>query len=171
MPSGETTFVYTPTGPASGVPYNCSPGGQSVYTDVSPTDPFCKQVHYAAAKNVASGCTATAYCPGQTVTRDATASFLARTLAVALGGASSVPLTYGPDPSTGRSYSCDAGSPNLHFTDVPASHAACKHIHYIWALGIVGGCSATQYCPGAPVNRDAMAKFIANGFGLPLYGP
>ncbi len=122
----STGNVYTPTGPASGVPYNCSPGGQSVYTDVSPTDSFCKHVHYAAAKNVASGCTATEYCPGQTVTRDAMASFLARALAVALGGASSVPLTYGPDPATGRSYSCDAGSPNLHFTDVPASNAVVQ---------------------------------------------
>ena len=37
--------------------------------------------------------------------------------------------------------------------------------------GIVGGCSATTFCPSQTVTRDAMAKFIANGFGLSLYGP
>ena len=54
---------------------------------------------------------------------------------------------------------------------MPVSNAFCKHIHYLWAKGIVDGCKATQYCPGQPVNRDAMSKFIANGFGLELYGP
>jgi hypothetical protein len=35
----------------------------------------------------------------------------------------------------------------------------------------VDGCTATKYCPGSPVARDAMAKFIGNGFNLQLYGP
>jgi hypothetical protein len=72
---------------------------------------------------------------------------------------------------TGRSYSCNPASPNRHFTDVTVSNAFCKHIHYLWARGIVEGCSATQYCPSQTVARDAMAKFLANGFGLELYGP
>ena len=85
-------------------------------------------------------------------------------------GGTAVPVSY-TDPVTSRSYSCISGSANLHFTDVPVSNAFCKHIHYLWAKGIVDGCTATKYCPSSPVARDAMAKFIANGLGLQLYGP
>ncbi len=158
------------TGIANGQPYNCSPGGHSIFTDVAPSDSFCRHVHHLASQNVTLGCSATQYCPSQTITRDAMASFIAKAV-VAPGGGNAVPATYGPDPNTGRSYSCAAGTPNLHFTDVSVSNAFCKHIHYLWAKGIVDGCTATTYCPGASVSRDAMAKFIANGFGLQLYGP
>lgn len=89
----------------------------------------------------------------------------------AIGGGNAVPLTYGPDPVTGLSYSCDTSSPDVHFTDVPVSNPFCKHIHFLWAKGVIAGCSASQYCPTQPVQRDAMAKFLANGFGLELYGP
>ncbi len=157
------------TGDLGGQPYDCSPGGISRFTDVAPTDSFCKHVHYLAAQNVTLGCNATQYCPGQTITRDAMASFIAKA-AVAPRGGAAVPVSY-TDPTTSRSYSCVSGSANLHFTDVPVSNPFCKHIHYLWAKGIVDGCSATQYCPGQPVARDAMAKFLANGFGLQLYGP
>ncbi len=156
-------------GTVGAAPYDCSPGGHSLFTDVAPTASFCKHVHYLAAQNVTLGCNATQYCPGQTITRDAMASFIAKAV-VAPGGGNAVPASYS-DPTTSRSYSCVAGSPNLHFTDVPVSSAFCKHIHYLWAKGIVDGCTATTYCPGAPVARDAMAKFIANGFKLQLYGP
>jgi hypothetical protein len=157
-------------GTVGGQPYDCSPGGASLYSDVSPTDSFCKHVHYLGAQNVTLGCGTGLYCPGEAITRDAMASFIAKAI-VAPGGGAVVPLTYGPDPMTGLSYSCAAGSPNLHFADVPASNPFCKHIHYLWAKGIISGCSATQYCLTQPVARDAMAKFIANGFGLQLYGP
>ncbi len=39
------------------------------------------------------------------------------------------------------------------------------------ANGRLNGCTATTNCPTEPVARDAKAKFIANGFGLRLYGP
>jgi hypothetical protein len=98
------------------------------------------------------------------------ASFIAKAV-VAPGGADAIPATYGPDPTTGLSYSCAAASPNVHFIDVPASSPFCKHVHFLWAKGIVSGCSATHYCPTQAVTRDAMAKFLANGFGLDLYAP
>ena len=82
-----------------------------------------------------------------------------------------MPLTYGPDPNTGLQYSCDASSPNIHFVDVPVSNSFCKHAHFLWAKGVIGGCTATEYCPDPPVARDAMAKFLANAFNLLLYGP
>ncbi len=147
--------------------YDCSSGGNSLFTDVSPTDAFCKHVHYIAAQNVTLGCGVVMYCPSDIVTRDAMASFIAKAIVAPDGGAG-VPVTYSQD---GRSYSCDPASPNLHFTDVPVTSPFCKHIHFLWAKAIVSGCSATMYCPGLPVARDAMAKFIANAFGLQLYGP
>jgi hypothetical protein len=162
---------YVPTsGLLSGQPYNCSAGGVSRFADVAPTDSFCRHVHYLSAQNVTLGCSASQYCPAQNVTRDAMASFIAKAL-VAPGGGNAVPLTYGPDPVTGFSYSCAVGTPNVHFSDVPVSHPFCKHIHFLWAKGIVSGCTATQYCPGGAVARDAMAKFLVNGFALKLYGP
>jgi hypothetical protein len=161
---------YVPTsGLVGGAAYRCAAGGTSLFSDVATTDTFCRHVHYLAADDVTLGCAAGKYCPSQTVTRDAMASFIAKAI-VAPGGGAAVPAAY-TDGTTGRSYSCAAGSPQTHFTDVPASNAFCKHVHFLWAKGVVDGCSATKYCPTQPVTRDAMAKFLANGFGLELYGP
>ncbi len=143
-------------------------GGAS--TDVAPTDQFCKHAHYLAAQNVTLGCSTGKFCPADAVSRDGMAGFIAKGI-VAPGGGAAVPQTYGPDPVTGLSYSCDPASPSLHFSDVPVSNSFCKHIHYLWARAIVSGCNATGYCPADPVSRDAIAKFIANGFNLQLYGP
>ncbi len=155
------------SGISFGSSYNCTAGGNSLFTDVAPTDQACKHIHYLAAQNVTLGCGNFKYCPAPAVTRDAMASFVAKAI-VAPAGGDGVPVSFsGPSGS----YSCDPLSPSTHFTDVPATHPFCKHIHFLWAKGIVSGCSATQYCPSAPVARDAMAKFIANGFGLELYGP
>jgi S-layer homology domain len=167
--AGSGPLVPT-AGTLSGSGYNCAPGGTSLFSDVLPTDSFCKHVHYLAAENVTLGCGNGQFCPGETITRDAMASFIAKAIVAPKGGAG-VPLTYGPDPGTGLSYSCNPASPNIHFVDVGVSSPFCKHIHFLWAKGIVSGCAANQYCPALNVNRDAMAKFIANGFGLALYGP
>jgi len=159
-----------PSGTVGASAYNCSPGGVSLFPDVLPTDSFCKHVHYIAAKNVTAGCAGGGYCPNDTVTRIQMASFIAKAL-VAPAGGPGIPLSYGPDPVTGFSYSCDSGSPSLHFTDVLATDAFCKHVHYLWAKGIITGCGATTYCPDDAVTRDAMAKFLAAAFNLTLYGP
>ncbi len=165
------TGPLVPTaGFVGGQSYNCINGGHSLFTDVPPTDPACKHIHYLARENVTLGCNTGLYCPTQSITRDAMAAFVAKAI-FAPKGAATVPLTYGPDLKTGFSYSCDPGTPNTHFTDVPVSEQFCKHIHYLWATGVLTGCTATEYCPTASVTRDAMAKFIANGFGLQLYGP
>ena len=76
-----------------------------------------------------------------------------------------------PNAVTGSSDSCNPASPNLHFSDVGTSDPFCKHVHFLWAKGIIAGCSETEYCPGAAVTRDAMAKFLGNAFGLVLYAP
>ena len=158
-------------GIASGKYYDCSLSGVSpLFTDVTVDDSFCRHVYLLAAQNVTLGCSATAYCPNDIVTRLQMAAFVAKSMVAPAGGAG-VPLAYGPDPVTGLSYSCDAGSPNVHFTDVPATDAFCKHVHFLWAKGIVAGCAATLYCPSDPVTRDQMAKFLGNAFALQLYGP
>ena len=164
--AGSGEYVPT-TGVANAEAYNCLAGGHSLFSDVAPSDPACRHIHYLAAQNVTLGCTGTQYCPGQTVTRDAMASFIAKAIVAPAGGAG-VPIS---GSGMSGSYSCNPALPNIHFSDVPVTSPFCKHIHYLWANGIVDGCTATKYCPSSPVARDAMAKFIANGFGLQLYGP
>ena len=160
--------------PASGTvgsqPYSCTNGGVSLFTDVAPTDIFCRGVHYIASQHVTSGCGAAIFCPSLDATRAEMAIFIAKAM-VAPAGGSAVPITYGPDPDTGLSYSCDAGSPNLHFTDVFPTDEFCRHAHYLWARGIISGCSANQYCPDLSIGRDEMSKFLTNAFKLLLYGP
>jgi hypothetical protein len=80
-------------------------------------------------------------------------------------------MSYGPDLVTGRSYSCLAGAPELHFDDVPAADPFCKHIHYLWAKGVASGCGPTLFCNAGQVTRGEMAKLIVNTLHLTLYGP
>ena len=148
-------------------PYNCVAGGASIFTDVAPTAIYCKHVHYIAAQNVTLGCSQTQFCPNTNVKRLDMAAFIAKAI-VAPGGGAAVPISYGPDPVTGFSYNCNFGG-NTHFSDVGPANAFCKHVHYLWAKGIIGGCSPTTYCPNDQVTRDAMSKFLTNAFNLLLY--
>jgi len=152
--------------------YDCKEGGTSVFTDVAPTDMFCKHIHYIASQGIDRGCGPELYCSDRALTRLEMAAFVANTLFPNGGDITipGVPLTY-TDSVTGRSYSCDSASPNLHFTDVPDTDPLCKHANYLWAKGIISGCSPTEYCPTGEVTRDQMAKFLVNAFGLTLYGP
>jgi len=159
-----------PSGLVGTAPYNCAAGGTSIYSDVAPTDPFCKHAHYLAAENVTLGCSPSLFCPSGLVSRLEMSAFVAKAM-IAPGGGGAVPAAYGPDPATGRSYACTTTSPNVHFTDVPASDPFCKHAHYLWARGVIAGCSPTEYCPSSSVKRDEMAKFLSNALGLTLYGP
>jgi hypothetical protein len=157
------------SGSFQGNPYNCVNGGTSLFTDTTPTDIFCKHVHYMAVQNVTLGCGGGQYCPNGSITRSEMAVFVARAI-VAPGGGAAVPETY-TDPVTNLSYSCAAGTPNLHFTDIGVGDSFCKHVHFLWAQNIVSGCSATQYCPTLGVTRDQMARFLGNAFNLVLYAP
>jgi hypothetical protein len=94
------------------------------------------------------------------------ALFIAR--AVAASDAA-VPVTYGPDPVTGRSYSCNAASPNLFFSDIHTSDIFCRHVHFLWAKNVISGFADGTFGPALAVTRGAMAKFLANGFNMKLY--
>ena len=117
--AGTAALVPT-SGLVGAQAYNCVSGGVSLFTDVLPTDIYCKHVHYIAAQNVTLGCSTAKYCPGDNVTRIQMAAFIAKAI-VAPGGGAAIPLTYGPDPVTGLSYSCDAGSPER------ALHRRARH--------------------------------------------
>jgi hypothetical protein len=149
------------------LPYDCRGGGLSIFTDVSPADPFCRHVHAIAAKNVDVACSASRFCPNVHLSRAEDAILLAQIL-VAPGGDSAVPLIYGPDTATGRSYSCDPSSPNLHFADVGTSDPFCRHAHFLWAKGALEGCSADHFCASDEVARDEAAAHVVNAFGLRL---
>jgi hypothetical protein len=150
-------------------PYDCKAGGVSLFGDVTPTDWFCRHVHLLLKQSITTGCDPAngLYCPAPPVTRGPMAVFIARAVA---GGEANVPLSY-TDAGTGKTYSCDLGSPNTFFVDVSAPDWYCKHVHYLWAKGIISGCDQANllYCPVPDVPRDQMAKFLTNGFGLKLF--
>ncbi len=160
------------SGTWNGNPYDCSPGGTSLFSDVLPADVSCKSIHYIAAQNIASGCSGGLYCSSQNVTRAQMAILVAKALFAPAGGAA-IPDPY-TDPVTQITYSCNpAGLRN--FADVFHGDSYCKHVQYLYAKGILGGCevSDTQrlYCPNDGVTRGEMAKFLANAFQLRLYRP
>jgi hypothetical protein len=122
------------------------------FADVAVTDFFYRHVETLLHRNVTGGCTASDYCPFQPVTRAQMAVFISRSK---LGGE---PPAAGSGP--GGSWNCTDNAPN-HFTDVQDSDFYCPHVHWMWANGITGGCTATTYCPSDPVTRAQMAVFIS----------
>ena len=52
------------------------------------------------------------------------------------------------------------------FTDVPVSHPFFQYVEALAASGITSGCTATKYCPNAPITRGQMAVFLAKALGL-----
>jgi hypothetical protein len=162
--------------PASGtVPgrgsYSCVAGGSSLFSDVAPTDLFCKNLHYVVALGLSFGCTdgtqfVSTFCPSSPITRRSMSVMLARDLA---GGDSQVPVKM-PDPGNGRGYDCSDGQPNA-FDDVPDSDPSCRHIYYLWSKSIVDGFGDGSYGPDDPVLRSQMAKYLTNSYRLQLYPP
>ena len=142
----------------------------SSFNDVPPSYLFYPQIETLLHHNITTGCTPTAYCPDDPVTRLQMAIFLAR----ALGrGDLAVPSAgvAGLEP-----YACAAGGFSL-FSDVPATDPFCRHVHAILGRGVTTGCSPGQYCPGDNVTRSQMGVFVARSVagsdaGVPMaYGP
>ena len=52
------------------------------------------------------------------------------------------------------------------FTDVPTNHPAFRFVEALAASGVTGGCTATTYCPDAPLTRGQMAIFLSVALGL-----
>jgi hypothetical protein len=155
------------SGSAQGSAYNCSAvNGTSLFADVPPSDPFCRHVHYIFATGVTTGCTfgpSPTYCSNDNVSRGQMAMFIARAVT---GSDAAVPMTYGPDPVTGRFYSCNPTSLSLHYTDVTVNDIFCRHTNYLWARNINTGFPDNTYRPNLDVSRADMAGFLVNGFNL-----
>jgi hypothetical protein len=95
------------------------------------------------------------YQPGNTVTRDQMAVFIARALA---GGDNKVP----------------AGPATATFSDVPTDYWAFNYVEYAVSQGVVLGYPDGIYNPTDPVTRDQMAVFISRALaggdsGVPAF--
>ena len=110
------------------------------FTDVPKTSPFYRFIETLLHRSVTGGCTATAYCPASSTSREGMAVFVL----VAKEGAG-----FNPPACT-----------TPIFNDVPASSPFCKWIEELSRRGVVSGCGGGNYCPGAPVTRYAMAVFV-----------
>lgn len=105
--------------------------------------PFFKYIQKMKELGITSGCTATQYCPDDPVTRGQMAVFMMR----AKFGATTA-FTY---PAT------------AYFRDSGGLHVFYSYIQKMRELGVTSGCSATDYCPDAPVTRGQMAIFLMRG--------
>ncbi len=150
--------------------YNCTAGGTSLYSDVLPTDAFCRYVHYITKANITSGCDATPnYCEFSAVTRAVMSIFVARAVVTPDGDALVPDANVGTGAYSTRSYDCTNGP--APFTDVPLGSFGCKQIGFIWTLGIVDGNGDGTFSPSANVSRGQMAKFLVNAFNLSINNP
>jgi len=52
------------------------------------------------------------------------------------------------------------------FADVPTTHPQFRFVEALAAAGITAGCSATDYCPDAPLTRGQMAVYLSVALGL-----
>lgn len=113
----------------------------AAFRDVPESDPFYTFIGKLSARGVTSGIGGGNYGSDQPITRGQMAVFVIR----ALGE---------PDPP-----------PSMQsFADVPPTHPFFRFIQRMKTLGITSGCSATAYCPDAPVTRGQMAVFLIRAF-------
>ena len=108
------------------------------FTDV---DGFENEIAWLYREGITGGCTATRYCPNNSVTRGQMAAFLNRALGL---------------PGTTADFFDDDDGTTFE-----------GDINRLAAAGITGGCATRRYCPNANVSREQMASFLTRAFGLP----
>jgi hypothetical protein len=136
----DTTILETVTPTGTSRTWTLHVGDS--FTDVPSSSGFYRFIETILHRNVTGGCTATAYCPTASTTRDQMAVFVL---------ASREPVGYLPPP-------CVAGSEL--FDDVPASSGFCRWVEELADRGVVSGCGGGNYCPGSPATREQMAVFV-----------
>ncbi|RIJ78329.1 S-layer homology domain-containing protein [Nakamurella silvestris] len=118
-------------------------GSTPHFKDVAPTDAFCAEVEWAAAKGITTGYSDGTFRRGLAISREATAAFLYR--ATHLGAAKPVCTT-------------------APFVDVAVGSAFCGEIAWMKEKGIstgsVGQDGRVTYDPAKPVSRQAFAAFL-----------
>jgi len=110
------------------------------FTDVPRTSPFYRHVETVLHRGVTGGCAPGTYCPTAVTSRAELAAFLLR----AKEGAGYVPPA--------------CGTPR--FVDVPAADPFCPWIEEIARRGVDIGCGLRLYCPGDPISRQDVARFL-----------
>jgi glucose/arabinose dehydrogenase len=110
---------------------------QDFFTD-DESSIFEASINRMAAAGITSGCSATRFCPGLTITREQMAAFLDRAL--------------DPDP-TNQDF----------FTDDESSIFEAS-INRLAAAGITSGCGGNSFCPTTNVTREQMAAFLRRAF-------
>ncbi len=101
---------------------------------------FEDDIEWAVLEDIASGCTATRYCPENPVTRGQMAAFIARMFAL---------------PATNNDYYSDDDGSTYEVS-----------INRVAKAGIASGCTSTRYCPGRNVTRAEMSTFLARAADL-----
>jgi type VII secretion-associated serine protease mycosin len=114
--------------------------GTASFTDTAGTA-FETSIEWAFASEIASGCTATRFCPTQSVTRAEMATFLTRALDL--------------PPASVDWFTDDAG------------HSLEGNINRVATAGLTKGCTATRFCPESLVTRAQMASFLVRALQLP----
>lgn len=127
---GES-FSYSPT------PY---------FTDVPATHSHFAYIQKLKELGITGGCTATSYCPEDSVTRGQMAAFLVR---ARLGLTSAGTFPYPAAPL---------------FNDVGPSNIFFPYIQKMREMGITSGCTTTTYCGDDTNTRGQMSVFIIRGF-------
>ena len=130
-------------------PFEC-PTATTPFIDVSPTSFAYDDIKCIYGLDLTTGTSDTTYSPGDYVTREQMAAFLAR---------------------SARLLGVDIPGATHPFVDVSPTSFAYDDIALIHTLGVTTGTSDTTYSPGAYVTREQMAAFIARLFSVLLGTP
>ncbi len=141
-----------------GAAFTPPPATGTVFSDVPLSNPFASWIEALYLLGVTGGCSGgpppapIQFCPDGIVNRQQMAVFLLKTLEGA---------AYVPPAATDI------------FDDVDDTNPFRTWIEELYNRGVTGGCATMplRYCPGNPTNRQQMAAFLVNTFGLQLYGP
>jgi len=167
-PHWDATLTETPSSGAPPKAWSIHVGLS--FVDVPKTHVFYPFIERILHNGVTFGCTATTFCPDDSVIRLQMAAFIARSQA---GGDANV-LQAGT--AQGQPYNCVGGGTSL-FTDVRPDNPFCRYVHYIYATNVTTGCQPGMFCPGDVVTRAQMSLFVSRAMtgsdaAVPLsYGP
>jgi S-layer family protein len=134
-----------------GAGYLPAPCQVPMFADVPASSSFCRWIEELARRGIVAGCGGGNYCPTLSVSREAMAVLVLRTL----------------DPAMNPP---DCSPPNI-YPDVPETSPFCRWIEEVANRGVFTDCGGGNYCPTAAMTRELMSVFISVTFGLTLYGP
>ncbi|MCZ7652414.1 MAG: S-layer homology domain-containing protein [Thermoanaerobaculia bacterium] len=118
------------------------------FDDVPVSHPYCPWINELKNRGVVNGCTATSYCPTYPVDREQMVKFI---LSTANPGVTPPACTTQP------------------FTDIEIGRWSCPWVTMAFSTGLTNGCTATEFCPVYPTDKEQESKFTTIGFGLPQH--